>query len=44
LRVRNRIAQGLAERKYVIPEALRDACRANLPSEYTLRGERVERV
>jgi HEAT repeat protein len=44
LRVRNRIAQGLAERKFVIPEALRDSCRANLPSEYALRGELVERA
>ena len=43
-RVKNRIAQGLAERKLVIPEALRDSCRANLPTDYKLRGELVERA
>jgi HEAT repeat protein len=41
LRVRNRIAQGLAERKFAIPEELREGCKKNLPDGYTLRGEHV---
>jgi hypothetical protein len=44
LRVRNRIAQGLAERGFAIPEALRDTCRKGLPTGYALRGEHVERT
>jgi hypothetical protein len=44
LRVRNRIAQGLAERGFAVPETLLDACRKNLPEGYALRGDRVARV
>jgi len=44
LRVRNRIAQGLAEKGFAIPEALLDACRKNLPEGYAVRGDRVERA
>jgi HEAT repeat protein len=41
LRVRNRIAQGLAEKSFEIPEELRDAARRNLPPGYALRGDRI---
>jgi HEAT repeat protein len=44
LRVRNRIGQGLAERRFVIPEALREACAKGLPTGYALRGDHVERT
>lgn len=44
LRVRNRIAQGLAERSFAIPEALLEACKKHLPEGYALRGDRVERT
>jgi HEAT repeat protein len=43
LRVKNRIAQGLAERAFVIPEELRDACKQRLPQGYALRGDHVEK-
>jgi len=41
LRVKNRIAQGLAARGWAIPEELRDTCRKGLPPDYTLTGEHV---
>jgi len=44
LRVKNRIARGLAERSLPVPEALLETCRKNLPEGYTLRGDRVERT
>jgi HEAT repeat protein len=44
LRVKNRIAQGLAERGFAVPEALLEACRKNLPEGFALRGNRVERT
>lgn len=43
LRVKNRIASGLAERAFVIPEELRAACKQNLPQGYALRGDHVEK-
>ncbi len=44
LRVKNRIAQGLAERAFVIPEELRDICKKSLPQGYALRGDHVEKT
>jgi HEAT repeat protein len=44
LRVRNRIASGLAERAFVIPEELRASCKQNLPQGYVLRGDHVEKT
>jgi HEAT repeat protein len=43
LRVKNRIAQGLAERAWSIPPELADACRASLPPGYTLTDGKVTR-
>jgi hypothetical protein len=39
LRVKNRIARGLAERKWAVPEPLRKACAEALPSEFALAGD-----
>lgn len=36
LRIRNRIAQGLAERKYAVPSELSGACAEALPDDYRL--------
>ena len=44
LRVKNRIARGLAEGNFTVPEALLDLCRKNLPEGYALRGDHVERT
>lgn len=44
LRVRNRIAQGLAERSWKIPSELHDACREALPDDYKLDGGVVRRA
>jgi len=44
LRVKNRIALGLAERAWVIPAELSAACRAGLPPGYALPGDKVERT
>jgi HEAT repeat protein len=44
LRVRNRIAQGLAERGWEIPEADRTRSGEALPPDFELRGSRVHRV
>ena len=44
LRVRNRIAQGLAERGSSIPAELHEVCQKNLPDGYVLRGDRIERT
>lgn len=38
LRVRIRIAQGLAERKWAIPEELVESCTRKLPDEFALRN------
>jgi HEAT repeat protein len=43
LRVKNRIASGLAERAIVIPEELRENCKQHLPQGYALRGDHVEK-
>src|SRR5262245_9509495 len=43
LRVKNRIAQGLSERAWTIPDELRDACRKGLPPDYAFSGEHVRR-
>jgi hypothetical protein len=44
LRVKNRLAQGLAERGWEIPLELREACEAGLPTDYALEGAKVRRV
>jgi hypothetical protein len=41
LRVKNRIAQGLAERGWKVPTELQDACKKGLPPGYGLRGDLV---
>lgn len=41
LRVKNRVASGLAEKKWEIPGELRDACRAALPPGFALEGSVV---
>jgi HEAT repeat protein len=42
LRVRNRLAQGLAERGFAIPPELAETCQKNLPTGYVLRDGRVQ--
>ena len=44
LRVRNRIAQGLSDKGWTIPEDLRDACSAALPEHFKLDAGVVRRV
>ncbi len=39
LRVRNRIASGLSEQGWVLPEEVRSACQGALPQRYTVDGE-----
>jgi len=41
LRVRNRIAVGIAERRWKIPGDVIEACRTSLPPGFTLDGEHV---
>jgi hypothetical protein len=43
LRVKNRIAQGLTERSWKVPEELRSACANSLPPGFGLEGELVRR-
>jgi HEAT repeat protein len=43
LRVKNRIAQGLSERDWTIPDELREACARALPPGYRLSDARVRR-
>ena len=43
LRVKNRIAQGLGERGWSVPEELADTCRGALPEDFTLAGAQVRR-
>lgn len=43
LRVKNRIAQGLAERGWAIPEEVLDACKQALPPDFELSGGKVTR-
>ncbi|MCA9595377.1 MAG: HEAT repeat domain-containing protein [Myxococcales bacterium] len=43
LRVRNRIAQGLLDRDWEVPENLREACTEALPDGYALSGGKVRR-
>ena len=43
LRVKNKIAQGLAERGWEIPESMLAAAAKNLPAGYTTRGGKVAR-
>jgi hypothetical protein len=43
LRVKNRIAQGLGERSWPVPEELAAACRGALPDDFTLAGDQVRR-
>jgi len=44
LRVKNRIAQGIAERAFAIPEELLASCKKGLPQGYALRGDHVEKA
>jgi HEAT repeat protein len=44
LRVKNRIAQGLAERGWSIAPELQDVCRAALPPGYSLSADKVVRA
>ncbi len=44
LRVKNRIARGLSESGFAIPEGVLETCRTGLPTGYALRGDRVERT
>jgi HEAT repeat protein len=44
LRVKNRIAQGLADRGFSVPPELAEACKKGLPAGYALRGDRVEKT
>jgi HEAT repeat protein len=41
LRIRNRIAEGLAEVGWTVPEELRDACSRGLPPGFSMRGGQV---
>src|SRR5688500_11418875 len=43
LRVKNRIAQGLGERSWAVPEELADTCRKALPEDFTLSVDQVRR-
>lgn len=43
LRVKNRIAQGLVDRAWSIPEELRDVCDKALPPGYSRAGETIEK-
>ena len=43
LRVKNRIAQGLSERGWPIPEELLQTCRNALPPDFGLSGDKVRR-
>jgi HEAT repeat protein len=41
LRIKNRIAAGIAERGWSIPESLRDTCKNALPDGYQLAGDKI---
>ena len=43
LRVKNRIASGIAEKRWTVPEASRDACDRALPPDFSLEGETLHR-
>jgi HEAT repeat protein len=43
LRIKNRIAQGLVERKWPVPEEQRPTCKAALPGDFKLDGELIAR-
>jgi hypothetical protein len=43
LRVKNRIAQGLGERGWAVPEELAETCRKALPEDFSLAGDQVRR-
>ncbi len=42
LRVKNRIAQGIAEKSWDVPESLLDSCKEHLPPGFTIVGGRVQ--
>lgn len=44
LRVKNRIAQGLTDRGWTIPDELQDTCRSSLPPDFGLTGSNVRRT
>jgi HEAT repeat protein len=43
LRIKNRIAQGLAERKWPVPSDMLETCKAALPEDFKLSGNLIER-
>ncbi len=43
LRIKNRIAQGLVDRKWPVPEDMRPTCQAALPEDFKLTGSLLER-
>ena len=43
LRVKNRVAQGLAERNWAVPEELHETCKKALPPGYVLEGDVVRK-
>ncbi len=43
LRVKNRIAQGLADRDWSVPEELREVCEKSLPPGFTRAGDKIRK-
>jgi HEAT repeat protein len=43
LRIKNRIAQGLAERKWPVPADMLETCKAALPDDFKLSGDLITR-
>jgi len=43
LRVKNRIAQGLVDRGWTVPDELREVCEKSLPPGYSQTGEKVSK-
>jgi HEAT repeat protein len=44
LRVKNRLAQGLADKGWAIPEELMEACRSSLPDKYRVANGKIQRA
>jgi HEAT repeat protein len=44
LRIKNRIAQGLSDAHWPVPEALKDSCRKHLPTGFSLASDKVVRA
>jgi hypothetical protein len=43
LRIKNRIAQGLVDRKWPVPEDMRTTCQQALPDDFRLDGAHIVR-